>query len=35
MYGIFTAARRLRDAWPFALTAVSFVAALLSLAIMF
>ena len=35
MYGVFTAARRRRDAWPFALTAVFFVAALLSLAVMF
>jgi cytochrome d ubiquinol oxidase subunit II len=35
MYGVFAAARRRRDAWPFALTAVFFVAALLSLAVMF
>jgi cytochrome bd ubiquinol oxidase subunit II len=35
MYGVFIAARRRRDAWPFALTAVFFVAALLSLAVMF
>jgi cytochrome d ubiquinol oxidase subunit II len=33
-YGVFTSARR-RDGWPFALTAVFFVAALLSLAVMF
>jgi cytochrome bd-type quinol oxidase subunit 2 len=33
--GVFIAARRRRDAWPFALTAVFFVAALLSLAVMF
>jgi cytochrome d ubiquinol oxidase subunit II len=35
MYGVFVAARRRRDGWPFALTAVFFVAALLSLAVMF
>ena len=35
LYGVFIAARRRRDAWPFALTAVFFVAALLSLAVMF
>ena len=35
MYGVFVAARRRRDSWPFALTAVFFVAALLSLAVMF
>ena len=35
MYGVFVAARRRRDSWPFALTAVFFVAALLSLAMMF
>jgi cytochrome bd ubiquinol oxidase subunit II len=35
MYGVFVAARRRRDAWPFALTAVFFVAAFLSLAVMF
>jgi cytochrome d ubiquinol oxidase subunit II len=35
IYGVFTAARRRRDAWPFALTALFFAAALLSLAIMF
>jgi cytochrome bd ubiquinol oxidase subunit II len=35
MYGVFAAVRRQRDAWPFALTAVFFVAALLSLAVMF
>jgi cytochrome bd-type quinol oxidase subunit 2 len=35
MYGIFVAVRRRRDAWPFVLTAVFFVAALLSLAVMF
>jgi cytochrome d ubiquinol oxidase subunit II len=35
MYGVLTAARRRRDAWPFALAAVFFVAALLSLAVMF
>jgi len=35
MYGVFVAARRRRDNWPFALTAVFFVAALLSLAVMF
>jgi cytochrome d ubiquinol oxidase subunit II len=34
MYGVLIAARR-RDAWPFALAAVFFVAALLSLAVMF
>ncbi len=35
MYGVFAAVRRRRDAWPFALTAVFFLAALLSLAVMF
>ena len=35
MYGVFVAARRRRDSWPFAFTAVFFVAALLSLAVMF
>jgi cytochrome bd ubiquinol oxidase subunit II len=35
IYGVFIAARRRRDAWPFAFTAVFFVAALLSLAAMF
>jgi cytochrome bd-type quinol oxidase subunit 2 len=35
LYGVFVAARRRRDSWPFALTAVFFVAALLSLAVMF
>jgi cytochrome d ubiquinol oxidase subunit II len=35
MYGVFAAARRRRDGWPFALTAVFFVSALLSLAVMF
>jgi cytochrome bd ubiquinol oxidase subunit II len=35
LYGVFVAARRRRDAWPFALTAVFFVAALLSLAVLF
>jgi cytochrome bd ubiquinol oxidase subunit II len=35
MYGIFVSVRRRRDGWPFALTAVFFVAALLSLAVMF
>jgi len=35
MYGVFIAARRRRDAWPFPLTAVFFVAALLSLAVLF
>jgi cytochrome d ubiquinol oxidase subunit II len=35
MYGVFITARRRRDAWPFAFTAVFFVAALLSLAVMF
>ena len=35
MYGVFIGARRRRDNWRFALTAVFFVAALLSLAVMF
>jgi cytochrome d ubiquinol oxidase subunit II len=35
MYGVFVAARRRREGWPFALTAVFFVAAFLSLAVMF
>jgi cytochrome d ubiquinol oxidase subunit II len=35
MYGVFAAVRRRRDGWPFALTAVFFVAAFLSLAVMF
>ena len=35
IYGVFASARRRRDGWPFALTAVFFVAALLSLAVMF
>ena len=35
MYGVFVAARRRRDAWPFVFSAVFFVTALLSLAIMF
>ena len=35
MYGVFVAASRRRDAWPFTLTAVFFIAALLSLAVMF
>jgi len=35
IYGVFVAARRRRDAWPFVFTAVFFVAALLSLAVMF
>jgi cytochrome bd ubiquinol oxidase subunit II len=35
MYGVFVAARRRRDAWPFVFTAVFFVAALLSLSVMF
>ena len=35
MYGVFVAARRRRDAWPFVFTAVFFVTALLSLAVMF
>jgi cytochrome bd-type quinol oxidase subunit 2 len=35
MCGVFAGVRRRRDAWPFALTAVFFVAAFLSLAVMF
>jgi cytochrome d ubiquinol oxidase subunit II len=35
MYGVFAGARRRRDAWPFGLTVVFFVAAFLSLAVMF
>ena len=35
IYGVFVGVRRRRDAWPFVLTAVFFVAALLSLAVMF
>src|SRR5271169_5993769 len=35
MAGVFTAARRRRDSWPFAFTALFFVTALLSLAVMF
>ena len=35
MYGVFVGVRRRRDVWPFALTAVFFVAAFLSLAVMF
>jgi len=35
IYGVFVAARRRRDAWPFTLTAVFFIAAFLSLAVMF
>jgi cytochrome d ubiquinol oxidase subunit II len=35
MYGVLTASRRRHDAWPFALTAAFFVAALFSLAVMF
>jgi cytochrome d ubiquinol oxidase subunit II len=35
MYGVFAAVPRRRDAWPFALTALFFAAALLSLAVMF
>jgi cytochrome d ubiquinol oxidase subunit II len=33
--GIFAGARQLRDSWPFAMTVVLFVAAFLSLAVMF
>jgi cytochrome d ubiquinol oxidase subunit II len=33
--GIFSSARQLRDSWPFAMTVVLFVAAFLSLAVMF
>ena len=35
MYGVFATARRRRAGWPFALTALFFVAAFLSLAVMF
>jgi len=35
MYGVLAATRRRRDAWPFTLTAVFFIAAFLSLAVMF
>jgi cytochrome bd ubiquinol oxidase subunit II len=35
MFGVFVAVRRRREGWPFALTAVFFIAALLSLAVMF
>jgi cytochrome d ubiquinol oxidase subunit II len=35
MYGVFAGVRQGRDAWPFALTVVFFVAAFLSLAVMF
>jgi cytochrome d ubiquinol oxidase subunit II len=35
MYGVFVAARRRREGWPFALTAVFFVSAFLSLVVMF
>jgi cytochrome d ubiquinol oxidase subunit II len=33
--GVFSGVRRLRDSWPFAMTVVLFVAAFLSLAVMF
>jgi cytochrome bd ubiquinol oxidase subunit II len=35
MYGVYTGVRRRRDSWPFAMTVVFFVAAFLSLAVMF
>jgi cytochrome d ubiquinol oxidase subunit II len=35
MYGVFVGARRRRDRWPFAMTVLFFVAAFLSLAVMF